>query len=143
MMSLLTMEVSWVYAEGWKKKVEEVWQPAHKAGIKQSVSHCDLENVVGKDKIMPGLKVTEETYDGCKQSFIAADEHHEKASKKYFDDTGIMAAVCRHGIPLLYVNVWTPREQQFYVLSLLAKLFEHLPDTWTIGCLYNIGCQID
>src|SRR5260221_4522961 len=89
------MEVSQVYAEGWKKKVEEVWQPAHKAGIKRSVSPCDSENVVGKDKIMPGLKVTEETYDGCKQSFIAADEHHEKASKKYFDDTGIMAAVCR------------------------------------------------
>src|SRR5258707_6072723 len=143
MMSPLTMEVSQVYAEGWKKKVEEVWQPACKAGIKWSVSHCDLENVVGKDKIMPGLKVTKETYDGCKQSFIAADEHCEKASKKYFDDTGIMAAVCRHGIPLLYVNVWTPREQQFYILSLLAKLFEHLPDMWMIGCLYDIGCQID
>src|SRR5260221_2309519 len=123
MMSLLTMEVSQVYAEGWKKKVEEVWQPACKAGIKRSVSHCDSENVVGKDKIMPGLKVTEETYDGCKQSFIAA--------------------VCHHGIPLLYVNVWTPGEQQFYILSLLAKLFEHLPDMWMIGCLYDIGCQID
>src|SRR5258706_11060875 len=143
MMSLLTMEVSQVYAEGWKKKVEEVQQPACKAGIKWSVSHCDSENVVGKDKIMPGLKVTEETYDGCKQSFIAADEHHEKASKKNFDDTGIMAAVCCHGIPLLYVNVWTPGEQQFYVLSLLVKLFEHLPDMWMIGCLYDIGCQID
>src|SRR5258708_28714697 len=139
--SAYTRETSIV--SGWKKKVEEVWQPARKAGIKRSVSHCDLENVVGKDKMMPGLKVTEETYDGCKQSFIAADEHREKASKKYFDDTGIMDAVCCHGIPLLYVNVWTPREQQFYVLSLLAKLFEHLPDTWTIGCLYDIGCQID
>src|SRR5260370_12031095 len=117
MMSLLTMEVSWVYAEGWKKKVEEVQQPARKAGIKQSVSHCDLENVVGKDKIMPGLKVTEETYDECKQSFIAADEHFEKSSKKYFDNTAIMAAVYHHGIPLLYVNVSTPREQQIYVVT--------------------------
>src|SRR5260370_36917488 len=90
----------------------------HKAGTKQSESWRDPEDAVGKDKIMPGLKVTEETYDGCKQSFIAADEHHEKASKKYFNDTGIMAAVCHHGIPLLYVNVWTPGEQQFYILSL-------------------------
>src|SRR5260370_17223994 len=39
--------------------------------------------------------------------------------------------------------MWTPGEQQFYVLSLLAKLFEHLPEMWTIGCLYDIGCQID
>src|SRR5260370_6112604 len=85
MMSPLTMEISWVYAEGWKKKVEEVWQPSHKAGTKKSKSWRDPEDAVGKDKIMPGLKVTEETYDGCKQSFIATDEHHKKASKKYFD----------------------------------------------------------
>src|SRR5260370_19613912 len=87
MMSPLTMEILWVDAEGWKKKVEEVWQPSCKAGTKQSGSQRDPEDAVGRDKIMPGLKVTEETYDGCKQSFIAADEHHEKASKKYFDDT--------------------------------------------------------
>ncbi len=141
MMSPLTMEISWVYAEGWKKKVEEVWQPSCKAGTKQSGSQRDPEDAVGRDKIMPGLKVTKETYDGCKQSFIAADEHRKKASKKYFDDTGVMAAVCCHGIPLLYINIWTPGEQQFYVLSLLAKLFEHLPEMWTIGCLYDIGCQ--
>src|SRR5258708_4812064 len=75
MMSLLTMEVSWVYAEGWKKKVEEVWQPACKAGIKQSVSHCDSENVVGKDKIMPGLKGTKETNHTCNQPFIPPNDH--------------------------------------------------------------------
>src|SRR5260370_38139748 len=63
MMSPLTMEISQVYAEGWKKKVEEVWQPSHKAGTKQSGSQRDPEYAVGMDKIMPGLKVTEETYD--------------------------------------------------------------------------------
>ncbi|KAF8321008.1 uncharacterized protein EI90DRAFT_2854591, partial [Cantharellus anzutake] len=37
----------------------------------------------------------------------------------------------------------TPGEQQFYILSLLGKLIEHLPSSWTIGCLYDIGCQTD
>src|SRR5258706_13989754 len=120
MMSLLTMEVSWVYAEGWKKKVEEVQQPARKAGIKWSVSHCDSENVVGKDKIMPGLKVTEETYDGRKQTFIAADEHCEKDSKKYFDYTGIRADVCHHRTTILYGNVGTPGRHHLYILVLMA-----------------------
>src|SRR5258705_879552 len=86
---------------------------AHKAVIKWSVSHCDSDNVVGEDKSMPGLKVTDETYDGCKQSFIAADEHREKASKKYFEYTRIMAAVFRHGISLLYCNVWMTGTDHF------------------------------
>ncbi len=94
----------------------------HKEGTPSRVlSHCNSENAVGKDKIMSGIKVTKETYEGCKQSFIVADEHHEKASTKYFSDTGTMAAICCHEIPLLYVNVWAPGEQQFYVLSLLAN----------------------
>src|SRR5260370_34281575 len=91
---------------------------------------------------MPGLKVTEETYDGCKQSFIAADEHHEKASKKYVDDTSVMAAICHHGIPLLYINIWTAGEKQFYVLSLLAKLFEHLPEMWTMDAYMTLGVRL-
>src|SRR5260221_11058392 len=53
MMLPLTMEVSQVYAEGWTKKVEEVWQPAHKAGIKRSGSQCDSEHVDWKDRSMP------------------------------------------------------------------------------------------
>src|SRR5260370_10651289 len=44
MMSPLTMEISWVYAEGWKKRVEEVWQPSHKAGTKQRESWRDPED---------------------------------------------------------------------------------------------------
>src|SRR5260370_31526462 len=33
--------------------------------------------------------------------------------------------------------------QQFYIFTLLSKLFEHLPQSWTVGCLYDIGCQTD
>src|SRR5260370_4945539 len=56
MMSPLMMEISWVYAEGWRKKLEEAQQPSCKAGTKQSESQRDPEDAVWKDKIMPGLK---------------------------------------------------------------------------------------
>ncbi|KAF8325320.1 uncharacterized protein EI90DRAFT_2844870, partial [Cantharellus anzutake] len=82
-------------------------------------------------------------YDGCEGSFTAADRECQKASKKYFDEMGIMSAVCRHSILLFYISIWTPGEQQFYILSLLGKLIEHLSLSWTIGCLYDIGCQTD
>src|SRR6266478_7696694 len=53
-----------------------------------------------------------------------------------------MASVCCHGIPLFHVSLWTPREQQFYAFTLLSMLLEHLPNSWKVGCLYDIGCQI-
>src|SRR5258708_13837949 len=53
-----------------------------------------------------------------------------------------MASVCCHGIPLFHVSLWTPGEQQFYTFALLSMLLEHLPNSWKVGCLYDIGCQI-
>ena len=53
----------------------------------------------------------------------------------------MMASVCHHGIPLFYVSLWTPGEQQFYVFALLSKVLQHLPGSWKVGCLYDIGCQ--
>src|SRR5258706_6825277 len=53
-----------------------------------------------------------------------------------------MGSVCHHGIPLFHVSLWTPREEQFYTFALLSMLLEHLPNSWKVGCLYDIGCQI-
>src|SRR5258708_9043939 len=53
-----------------------------------------------------------------------------------------MASVCCHGIPLFHVSLWTLGEQQFYTFTLLSMLLEHLPNSWKVGCLYDIGCQI-
>ena len=45
-------------------------------------------------------KVPDEAVDACENSFEAADEKQAKAHGKRFDDTGLMALVCRHDIPL-------------------------------------------
>jgi hypothetical protein len=37
-----------------------------------------------------------------------------------FDDTGMMALVCRHDIPLFLANVDTPGEQQKYAAAVLV-----------------------
>ncbi|KDR65969.1 hypothetical protein GALMADRAFT_81306 [Galerina marginata CBS 339.88] len=34
-------------------------------------------------------------------------------------------------------------EKQHYALSLLKKLYDHIPESMRIGLLYNIGCQLD
>ncbi|KAL0059175.1 hypothetical protein AAF712_014098 [Marasmius tenuissimus] len=88
------------------------------------------------------LKVPTSVLDGCEESFTAADERREKASTKYFDCTALMGLLCRHDRVLWLVNMDTAGERQHFVLVLLDLLFEHLPPTFIIGLLYDIGCQL-
>ncbi|KAJ8095882.1 hypothetical protein PM082_022781 [Marasmius tenuissimus] len=88
------------------------------------------------------LKVPTSVLDGCEESFTAADERREKASTKYFDCTTLMGLLCRHDRVLWLVNMDSAGERQHFVLVLLDLLFEHLPPTFTIGLLYDIGCQL-
>ncbi|KAF9510579.1 hypothetical protein BS47DRAFT_1300050 [Hydnum rufescens UP504] len=69
------------------------------------------------DTVEPGLHALNSTYDACRQSFIAADEDRVKASTQYFEDTGVIALLCRHDIPLAVASMWTAGEKQFYVFA--------------------------
>ena len=60
-----------------------------------------------------------------------------------FDDTGIMALICCHDIPLFFTNIDTPREQQKYSVALIEHLFSLLPPQVTVVMLYDIGCVVD
>ena len=57
-------------------------------------------------------KVPDAALDECEKSFEAADEKKCKTQGVKFDDTGLMALVCRHDIVLFLANVDTPGEQQ-------------------------------
>jgi hypothetical protein len=83
-----------------------------------------------------------EALDECERSHEAADGRKQKTSMDHFDDTGLMALVCRHDVPLFLANIDTPGEQQKYAVALLEELFSHLPTTATVGCLYDVGCQM-
>ncbi|KAJ7050371.1 hypothetical protein C8F01DRAFT_1092378 [Mycena amicta] len=87
------------------------------------------------------LKVPRSGLDACEASFKAADESREKASTKFFAQTGLMALVCRHDIVLFLVNMETAGEKQYYALLLLEMIFQHLPRDIVLGCLYDIACH--
>ncbi|KAH6867481.1 hypothetical protein BKA70DRAFT_1132993 [Coprinopsis sp. MPI-PUGE-AT-0042] len=44
----------------------------------------------GEDAKEPGMKVPKSALDGCRDSFLAADERRTKASTRVFADTGVM-----------------------------------------------------
>ncbi|KAI0669310.1 hypothetical protein C8Q78DRAFT_1095812 [Trametes maxima] len=87
--------------------------------------------------------VPESALDECEKSYEAADEKKEKTHGKKFDDTGLMALVCRHDIVLFLANIDTPGEQQKYAIALLDRLFAHLPMEATVAAFYDIGCVLD
>ncbi|KAJ7084729.1 hypothetical protein C8R44DRAFT_545575, partial [Mycena epipterygia] len=91
----------------------------------------------------PDLLLPRSVFDACEASFKAADEKRAKASTDFFDDTGLMALLCRHHRVLWLVNMQTRGEQQYYVIVLLETLFQHLPRDITVGILYDIACTLE
>ncbi|KAI0694788.1 hypothetical protein C8Q76DRAFT_634071 [Earliella scabrosa] len=88
-------------------------------------------------------QVPDHALDECEKSFEAADEQKAKTSGTKFDDTGLMALVCRHDIVLFLANVDTPGEQQKYGIALIEHLASLLPPTATLAVFYDIGCVLD
>ncbi|KAF8452432.1 hypothetical protein L210DRAFT_3383491, partial [Boletus edulis BED1] len=88
-------------------------------------------------------RVPDEAVDNCESTYEAADGHKQKTSMESFDDTGVMALICRHDIPLFFTNIDTPGEQQKYSIALIEHLFSLLPLRATVVLLYDIGCVID
>ncbi|KAL0563399.1 hypothetical protein V5O48_018670, partial [Marasmius crinis-equi] len=97
----------------------------------------------GEDGYEGNMSVPRSALNGCHESFTVADERRQKASTQFFDCTGLMVLLCCHDRVLWLANMTSAGEKQFYVIPLLRKLFEHLPDDYLIGLLYDIGCQLD
>ncbi|KAJ7578925.1 hypothetical protein C8J56DRAFT_797027 [Mycena floridula] len=88
-------------------------------------------------------KVPDEAIRACRDAHHAAKGDHEDGKPTPFDDTGLMALVCRHDIPLFFANIDTPGEQQKYSLALVEYLFNMLPRTATVVVCYDIACVLD
>ncbi|KAI5998306.1 hypothetical protein EDD15DRAFT_2386945 [Pisolithus albus] len=86
--------------------------------------------------------VPDEAIDQCEASYEAADGQKQKASTDGFDDTGLMALICRHDIPLFFANIDTPGEQQKYGVALIDHLLSLLPPQANIVVLYDVGCVL-
>ncbi|KAL4061842.1 hypothetical protein J3A83DRAFT_4365119 [Scleroderma citrinum] len=105
--------------------------------ILRSVAQTEL------DQYEQGMKIPVSVLDGCNESFMAADEKHQKASTCFFSDTGVMALLCHHDCVIHLVNMKSTGKKQHYALALIKALFSHLPEDFCVGILYDIGCQLD
>ncbi|KAG1846399.1 hypothetical protein DFJ58DRAFT_730530 [Suillus subalutaceus] len=86
--------------------------------------------------------VPDEAIDQCETAYEAADGKKQKAAMDSFDDTGIMALICHHDIPLFFANIDSLGEQQKYSVALLEHLFGLIPPHATVVALYDVGCVL-
>ena len=100
-------------------------------------------NTEEPDHLEGSLRVPKSVLDGCEAGFTAADSRREKASTQFFDDTALMALLCRHDVVLFIANMRSAGEKQHYVMVLVETLFQHLPPPYRVGLLYDIGCQTE
>ena len=87
--------------------------------------------------------VPETALDECEKSYEAANEKKDKSIGTKFDDTGLMALVCRHNLVLFLANIDTAGEQQKYSVALIEHLFSQLPTQASVVVYYDIGCVLD
>ncbi|THU92423.1 hypothetical protein K435DRAFT_672151, partial [Dendrothele bispora CBS 962.96] len=114
-------------------------QAAHATKKTKTSGEQDTED----DHLEDGMLLSKAVLDSCGNSFKATHEFLAKVIPKGCDVTAVMALLCRHDRPLWVVNMSTPGERQHYAITLLEKLFEHLPRFMHVGVLYDIGCHLE
>lgn len=121
------------------------WRKAKKAGSssKQAKPLGSLDGALRPDSKEANLPLPVSAYEGCEQSFVAADERNRKSTTGAFAVTGVMGLVCRHDRVVYLADITSAGEKQAYAIALLQKLFKGLPVDWKLGVLYDIGCQMD
>ena len=92
-------------------------------------------------KLAPSA-IPDEAIDQCEASYEAADGQKQKMAMDNFDDSGVMALICRHDIPLFLANIDTPGKQQKYGIALISHLFSLLPYQANVVVLYDVGCVL-
>ncbi|EJD34273.1 hypothetical protein AURDEDRAFT_36737, partial [Auricularia subglabra TFB-10046 SS5] len=81
--------------------------------------------------------------DACEDAHTAGTSSKSKVHGDRFVDTGVFALICRHGIPLCFMNITDAGEGQKYMLAGLEWLSEHLPARATVAGYYDVGCITD
>ncbi|KAH7904203.1 hypothetical protein BJ138DRAFT_1239965, partial [Hygrophoropsis aurantiaca] len=105
---------------------------------------------VGTSSTAPGDAVTaddvtspdnpEDVMSGCTKNFKAAASDSKKKAWGIFEETGIFACACRHGIILWIADMIRSGELFKYPLSIVNKAVDTLGPRLLIG--YDVGCKL-
>ncbi|KAF7363061.1 hypothetical protein MVEN_00658300 [Mycena venus] len=88
-------------------------------------------------------RIPQEAVAACGLTFDAVNEKVQCGTLKRYDATGIFSMTCWHGQVLFLVNIYTPGEQQCYIIAALEELLSMLLPHATVLQAYDIECVVD
>ncbi|KIO14641.1 hypothetical protein M404DRAFT_118351, partial [Pisolithus tinctorius Marx 270] len=106
---------------------------------------CQIECTCKQPPRQQHITVPDKAIDQCKALYEAANDNKKKAAIDCFDDTGIMALICCHDIPLFFANIDTPDEQQKHSYDILNDdtiSHLHFATTAMHACGHEWACQL-
>jgi hypothetical protein len=112
-----------------KRKGQTVQQPS------QSPYFVDHRDGVAQQE----QSLASQPSSGCPHHFAATQQHSPKSFEP-FDQTGLMGAICRHGIPLRYLNLYRG-EKYGATLHLITSIIEECPPDANFIVQYDIACK--
>ena len=74
----------------------------------------------------------------CSRHFTAPDK---PKSFVPFDETGLLGAVCRHGIPLHYLDIFEG-ERYAEVTHVIKKILDECQEDTRLIVSYDVGCRL-
>ncbi|KAL9937058.1 hypothetical protein V8E36_004293 [Tilletia maclaganii] len=81
-------------------------------------------------------------HTGCSSEVRAAIDGAVKTSTAQFDIGGVVGMTCRHGSPLILVDVREGGESHYYAYALLEALLDIFGSSLrSLGVCYDIGCK--
>ncbi|KAL9931979.1 hypothetical protein V8E36_009040 [Tilletia maclaganii] len=81
-------------------------------------------------------------HTGCSSEVRAAIDGAVKTSTVQYDIGGVVGMTCRHGSPLILVDVRESGEAHYYAYALLEALLDICgPTLDSLGVCYDIGCK--
>ncbi|TCD61105.1 hypothetical protein EIP91_009022 [Steccherinum ochraceum] len=78
---------------------------------------------------------------GCVKNWKAAASDSKKKMWGVFDETGLFASVCCHGLFMWVADMVRSGEQAKYPLAIMSKVLSTLGPR--MGCAYDIGCSFE
>ncbi|KAI0083028.1 hypothetical protein BDY19DRAFT_987985 [Irpex rosettiformis] len=124
-----------------------------KADNSDTESDDDSRSVVAEGDPTDGLRPNENTVPNdlhkarrqrlaqCTKNWKSAAKEDRKKMWGMFDEAGVFAAACRHGLILWVIDMVCSGELAKYPLAIVSKTLELLGERPLIG--YNVGCSFD
>jgi hypothetical protein len=98
-------------------------------------------------KIAEADKAVTERGGGCTSTFKATQGWNATttkcASKAVLDESGLVGAVCFHGIGLRFLNIHGTGERHTHVVAILEEIYNEHSDIDRIRLCYDVGCKFE